>query len=57
MSVKSKYINNILQDCVKNINLIENGKDFYAYDSVDDYNKTLDVDLCDFTIPLKTSKI
>ena len=56
MSVKSKYINNILQDCVKNINLIENEKDFYAYDSVDDYNKTLDADLGDFTIPIKDRK-
>lgn len=56
MSSKSKYINSILEDCVKNIELVENEKKFYAYNSVDDYDKTLEDDLGDFSISISDRK-
>lgn len=56
MSSKSKYINSILEDCVKNIELVENEKKFYAYNSIDDYNKTLEDELGDFSISISDRK-
>jgi hypothetical protein len=58
MSAKSKYFNSILTDCVKNMDLMNesaNNRQF-DYNSLDEYNKTLEEELGSFSISITDRK-